>query len=104
MTELGLAGFGTILLAAVLIETIINIIQNIEERNTSWKYWLSLVLGILLSVLVAINWDIDLFKMAGLSDGRFPVVGAVLTGLILSRGSNVVSDLIGLVNKRRPTV
>ena len=86
------------LVAAVLIEAVINIVENIEEKQTSWKYWASLVLGLVVSLLVAVNWDLDLFKMVGFPEGNIPYVGAVLTGLILSRGSNVVSDLIGLIH------
>lgn len=89
--------FLTLLTTALLIEAIINVITNIQEKDTSWKYWASLVLGIMISVLVAYNWDIDLFKMVGFPEGNIPYVGALLTGLILSRGSNVVSDLIGKI-------
>lgn len=92
--------FTTIIVAALLIEAIINIIKNIKEKETSWKYWASLIFGIALSVLVAYNWNIDLFKMIGMPEGQIPYVGAILTGLILSRGSNVVSDLIGLISPR----
>lgn len=91
--------FMIVLVSALLVESIINIIKNIQEKETSWKYWLSLLLGIGLSVLVAYNWDIDLFKMVGYPEARIPYVGAILTGLIISRGSNVVSDLIGLLGK-----
>lgn len=86
-----------VLIAAFLIEAVVNLIKNIEERNTSWKYWLSLGLGLAVSILVALNWDIDIFKMVGFSDARLPYVGAVLTGFIMARGSNVVSDLIGRI-------
>lgn len=91
--------FMLLFVAALLVESVINIIKNIQEKETSWKYWGSLGLGLVVSILVAINWDIDLFKMVGFPDGRLPFVGAALTGLIISRGSNVVSDLIGLVSR-----
>ena len=92
--------FTTLIVAAVLVEAIINIIKNIKEKETSWKYWASLGVGILVGVLVAFNWRIDLFEMLGMPVGRLPYVGAILTGLILSRGSNVVSDLIGLMRPK----
>ena len=92
--------FTTIIVSALLIESIVNIIKNIQEKETSWKYWTSLGLGIVISVLVAFNWRIDLFEILGMPAGQIPYVGAVLTGLILSRGSNVVSDLIGLMSSR----
>lgn len=92
-----MSAFMSILLAAVLIEAIINIVQNVREKETSWKYWSSLFLGLLVSIVVSVNWGLDLFKMAGFPEGQWPIVGAILTGLILSRGSNVVADLIGVL-------
>ena len=92
--------FTTSIVAALLIEAIINIIKNIKEKETSWKYWTSLGLGVIISIMVAFNWSIDIFRMFGMPDGRIPYLGAILTGLILSRGSNVVSDLISLINPR----
>lgn len=87
------------ILAAILIESVVNVIQNLKAEETSWKYWLSLGLGLVISVLVAFNWNLDLFKLAGFAEPRIPYVGEILTGLILSRGSNVASDLIGLIRK-----
>ena len=92
--------FITIIYGAILIEAIVNIVKNIKEKETSWKYWASLILGILVSVLVAFNWSIDLFSAVGMPEGRIPYVGAILTGLILSRGSNVINDIIGLINRK----
>ena len=91
---------GAIIFSAVLVESIINIIQNIQDKETSWKYWASLVLGLLAGALIAYNWDLDLFRIVGLSAGKLPWVGAVLTGIVLSRGSNAVSDLLGLINSK----
>lgn len=93
--------FITILFAAVLVESIVNLIDNINDKETSWKYWASLIVGIAVSVLVAVNWNLDFFKMAEFSEPMIPHVGAVLTGFILSRGSNVVSDLIKMLTRNR---
>jgi len=95
--------FTTLIVAAVLVEAIINIIKNVKEKDTSWKYWASLAFGIVVSVLITFNWSIDIFRMFGMPEGRIPYLGALLTGLILSRGSNVVNDLIGLINLPRNT-
>lgn len=91
--------FSTIVFGAVLVEAVVNIMKNINEKETSWKYWASLVLGIAVAILVALNYNIDFFSALGL-EGRIPFVGAVLTGLILSRGSNIVSDVVGAINRR----
>ena len=95
-----MGNFASVLFGAILIEAIVNIVTNIQEKETSWKYWTSLVLGIFVAVLVSYNWDIDLFRAIGMPEGRLMFVGPILTGLILSRGSNVVSDLVALINTK----
>lgn len=90
--------FFTVLFAAMLVEAIINILENVQEKETSWKYWASLAGGLVVSILIAVNWDLDIFKMVGFPSGNLPFVGAILTGIILSRGSNVISDLLSRLN------
>jgi len=86
---------------AVAIEAIVNIIRNIQEKETCWKYWSALGLSLVLGVLVAYTYDIDLFKLVGL-EARLPLVGGILTGLIMSRGANIVSDIVGRLNAWKP--
>ncbi len=80
-----------VVFGAVIVESIVNIVRNIEAKNTDWRYWAALGLGLVLGIFVSVNWDIDLFKIAGL-EARLPFAGAVLTGLIMSRGANFVND------------
>lgn len=87
----------TILVLAIITEAILNLVTNIKEKETSWKYWGSLIVGLVVGVAMAVNWDIDLFRMIGLPAGRLPLLGPVLTGLLLSRGSNYMSDLISRI-------
>lgn len=85
-----------ILAAAVLVEGIVTIIRNLKDPDKDWKYWVSLVVSLLVSILVVYNWELDLFS-AILGVGLIPLVGIVLTGIIVSRGSNYVADLIKLL-------
>ena len=87
----------TVFFAAVLVEALVNIVRNIEQKNTDWRYWAALGLAISVSILVTLNWDVDLFSIL-LGEGRWPFVGAVLTGIIVARGANIVADVLKLVN------
>jgi uncharacterized membrane protein HdeD (DUF308 family) len=88
--------FQTFVYAAILVEGIVNIVRELKNGEKDWRYWASLVIAIGLSILVAYNWDLDLFSEI-LGDGKIPLVGAVLTGLVFSRGSNYLADLVKLL-------
>lgn len=89
-----------ILFAAILVESLVNMVRNIKTKTTDWRYWTALALGLVVGVLVSYNWNLDLFS-ALLGEGQLPYVGDVLTGLVVARGSNVVSDVLKLVNSAR---
>lgn len=91
--------FAIVLYGAILVEAIVNIIQNVKEKEKSWKYWVSLAVAIGGGALVAWNWKVDIFAAVGFPEGQVPLVGYLLTGLILSRGGNIVSDIVGLINR-----
>lgn len=91
--------FTMIVIAAILVESVINIIKNIQEGEKSWKYWTSLVLSLVVAVVVSVNYGLDLFKMAGFPDGQWSFVGPIFTGLVISRGSNVIADLLKLIQR-----
>jgi hypothetical protein len=87
----------TIAAAAVAVEGLINLVNSIKDvKETSWKYWGSLIVGLLAGVLISVNYNLDLFAVLGL-EGQIPYVGPVLTGLVLSRGSNYASDILGRI-------
>ncbi len=78
---------------AILTEGIITYINTLTDPILfSWKIMLSICIGI----LIAITYDLNLPKNLGL-ETKFPIVGNVLTGLILSRGSNYIFDLMSSV-------
>ena len=87
-----------IIYGAVVVEAVVNIVRNVQQKETDWRYWSALGLGLGVGVLVALTYSLDFFAMIGL-EARIPFVGAVLTGLIISRGANVVNDVIGLIGR-----
>ncbi len=81
---------------AILIEAIITYInQFFLHENFCWEMALSIILGI----FVAISYKLDLPAYFNLNS-QIPYVGCVLTGILLSRGSNYIFDLINQITKR----
>ena len=81
--------FGLVLMA-IVIEGVITYIKEIfVNKNVIWQQ----VLGIVLGIVVAIGYNADLFALFGLTS-TIPLLGCVLTGVLLSRGSNYIFDLV----------
>lgn len=96
----------TVIFGAFVVESIVNIIKSVranlskEAESASVWFWLSLMGGLVLGVVVAVNYELDVFASVGM-EGQVPVVGAVLTGILMSRGANLVSDVFSRLNSYR---
>lgn len=53
--------------------------------------------AVLIGILLALVTGLDLFELIGLQIS-IPLLGKILTGLLLSRGANFMHDIIGSVN------
>lgn len=81
-----LAGF---IAAAVVIEGIVSYITTIvKDKKIEWK----IILAIGLGCLISFNLSLDVFDLIGLNEVN-SIVGIVLTGILISRGSNYVFEL-----------
>ena len=77
-------------ITAVLVEGIITYINEFWVSGAApWQMILSLILGI----LVAVAYKFDLLKYMNM-ESQIPYVGCVLTGILISRGSNYVYDAL----------
>lgn len=75
---------------AILIEVIITYLnQFFVQENFCWQITLSIVLGIVIAVI----YKLDLPACFNLRSD-VPYVGSVLTGILLSRGSNYLFELL----------
>lgn len=80
----------SILAFAILIESLITYSNNFFVTGAfSWEMVTSLIIG----VIIAVAYKIDLLKMLDF-ESKFPYVGSIVTGILLSRGSNYIFDLI----------
>ena len=96
----------TVIFGAFVVESIVNIVKSVranlskESESVSIWFWLSLATGMILGVVVAVNYELDVFASVGM-EGQVPVVGAFLTGILMSRGANLVSDVFSRLNSYR---
>ena len=81
--------FGLILLA-IIIEGITTYIRTwFVDKHVQWQQVFTCALGL----LIAIAYRLDLIALFGF-ESTLPYLGNVLTGILLSRGSNYIFDLI----------
>ena len=82
--------FFGLIYVAIIVEGIITYIKNFSSgEGFKWEMLAAMLIGI----LVAVVYNIDLFALVGLN-GSIPFVGSILTGVLISRGSNYIFDLI----------
>ena len=86
--------FLPIVLMAVIVEGLITYLQQfIKMKKLCWQMIISIIVG----VFCTVAYEIDLFALFGMSTS-IPFLGNVLTGILISRGSNYIFDLIKQVN------
>lgn len=83
-----------IIMMSIFIEALINYFKEwFINKDVIWQQIVALVIG----VFLAIAFQVDLPETFGLHS-VVPFVGQVMTGIIFSRGSNYVADLIKKLN------
>jgi hypothetical protein len=84
-----------ILVMAVLLEALVQTVKPIwKPEQASVSFYVSLGIGMVVSVGMNYLAGLDIFSAVGIPLVKAPVVGVVATGLLISRGSNFVHDLI----------
>lgn len=79
---------------AMLVEGIITYFNEFFVSGVApWQMILSLVLGI----IIAVAYKFDLPKYLKM-ESQIPYVGCILTGILISRGSNYVYDTLKALN------
>ncbi len=79
-----------IICAAVIIEGLVTYIKTfVADGKFQWQ----MVAGLALGVLVAVGYNLDILAMFDMVS-TIPLLGTILTGILISRGSNYLFDLI----------
>lgn len=82
-----------ILTSAVLVEALVTYMNEFFVMEIfSWKLLLSVILGI----TVAVAYKIDLPSYFDMKS-NVPYIGYIITGVLISRGSNYLFDLIKII-------
>ena len=81
--------FAQLVIVAILVEAIW---ENIKMIFPDKKVSISMIGSLIVAVLVCVLTSVDIFPVVGLTI-TVPFIGSVLTGIIVARGANLVSDL-----------
>lgn len=78
------------LFMAFFLEGFVNFIKQIVDADKTIKY--TYILSLIFGVCLCIIFNLDLLTILGLNS-TIPFAGNVVSGLIISRGSNYVNDI-----------
>lgn len=88
--------FAQLILVAILVEAIW---ENCKMIWKNKKVNINMIGSLILSILICILAKVDIFVVIGI-ELTVPVIGAILTGVIVSRGANFVNDLFTKLNSK----
>lgn len=93
---------GIIIAAAVLVEGLIQYGKTIAQafETGEKKTGITQLISIIIGVLIAFAFGANAFEALGMVVN--PMIGILLTGIVISRGSNYASDLLKRI--ANPTV
>ena len=75
---------------SIIIESIIT---YFKEFFINWNPSIGMIFSIILGIIIAITYELDLPKYINLKS-NIPYVGNILTGILISRGSNYIHDIL----------
>lgn len=78
---------------AVFIQRVIKLVKPLYQK-LPYQAKIDFALSLLFSAALCFAWGIDVFAVAGIDLGR---AGDVLTGLVAALGSNILNDILALL-------
>lgn len=88
-------GVQIVIVLAFLVEAIYTNLRMIWDSN---KFNWNNLGALIVAVLVAVVAGVDIFPALGINM-IVPYVGSVLTGILISRGANVIFDVLKKINE-----
>lgn len=87
--------FAQLVIIAILVEAVWENLKMVYDKK---KINVNMIGSLLLSMLICVLAQINIFEIVGINL-IFPVVGYLMTGIIVSRGANFVNDLFSKLRK-----
>ena len=81
--------FAQLVLISILVEAIWENLKMVWQEK---KLNVNMLGSLILSIVICLLARVDIFTIVGI-ELALPVVGSVLTGIVVSRGANFVNDL-----------
>ena len=88
--------YAQLIIIAILVEAIWENLKMIWDKN---KLNINMLGSLLLSMIICVLAQINIFKIVGI-ELIVPVIGSLMTGIIVSRGANFVNDLFSKLNNK----
>lgn len=88
--------YSQLIIIAILVEAIWENLKMIWDKN---KLNINMLGSLLLSMIICVLAQINIFKIVGI-ELIVPIIGYLLTGIIVSRGANFVNDLFSKLNNK----
>lgn len=85
--------YAQLVIIAILIEAIW---ENVKMIWQNGKFSIDKLGSLILSIVICILTKADIFPIVGISI-VIPIIGSVLTGIIVSRGANFLHDLFNKI-------
>lgn len=95
-----------ILMVAVLLEALVEYAKTVMKMVEDGQYKTAITQGvtIIVGIALAFIFSLHLFNsaLAEMYEGLYinPIIDSILTGIIISRGSNYASDFIGKLTRK----
>lgn len=87
--------FAQLIIVAILVEATWENIKMVYQKN---KISISMIGSLVIAILFCALTGVDIFPVVGLPIS-IQIVGSVFTGIIVSRGANIISDIFSKIEE-----
>jgi ABC-type multidrug transport system fused ATPase/permease subunit len=99
MQTSGLNSLLLILIAGLLVESIVDTFKTLYDCKKDFKCYTTKIMSMIVGIVVAFVYNLDLPAFLGFSALIYGFTSNLLTGLLISRGSNFLHDLFDKISK-----